>query len=94
MDNACKYGDSQVLVSATGTGRKLILTVEDDGPGIPPELHDDIVQRGARADSSRPGQGIGLAVADDIATSYGGSMELSQSSLGGSCITLRFHAQD
>lgn len=90
MENACKYGHKQIKVSATGRGVSLAIAVEDDGPGIPTALRERILQRGARADNSAPGQGIGLAVAMDIAASYGGSIHVGQSPLGGAQISVTF----
>lgn len=90
MDNACKYGASRVRVNASQAGDQLVVDVEDDGPGIPQHLRDVILARGVRADSVSPGQGIGLAVAADIAASYNGSLVIRDSELGGAGISVRF----
>ncbi|MGB5626924.1 MAG: ATP-binding protein, partial [Woeseiaceae bacterium] len=55
----------------------------DDGPGIPKEAADALLQRGMRLDESTPGHGIGLAVVKDIARSYGGQLSINTSDLGG-----------
>ena len=68
---------------------KLTLSVEDDGPGIPPADIERILQRGARADQSTPGQGIGLAVVASIVQAYGGEVAIGRSTLGGAGITIR-----
>ncbi|MBE9539551.1 MAG: hypothetical protein IMF06_10740 [Proteobacteria bacterium] len=84
MDNACKYGRRRVRIKATGGGaRPLMLTVEDDGDGIPVGLRKGILKRGMRADNRQSGHGIGLAVATDLVDSYGGSLQLAESLLGG-----------
>ena len=84
MDNACKYGRQHVRVTAIGGGTKpLLITVDDDGSGIPEQLRKAILQRGSRADSQQSGHGIGLAVATDLAESYLGSLLLTESILGG-----------
>ena len=83
MDNACKYGVASVRVTGTGTGEHLVLIVEDDGHGIDAALAEAVLERGARADTLREGQGIGLAVAADITRSYGGSLGIAKSDLGG-----------
>jgi two-component system, OmpR family, sensor histidine kinase PhoQ len=90
MDNACKYGASKVRISALTANNGLELSVEDDGPGIPAQLREDILARGARADSSSTGQGIGLAVAADIASSCNGIIEIGESELGGTKATASF----
>ena len=61
----------------------LELIIGDDGPGIAPELQSEILQRGARADTAQTGQGIGLSMAAEIISGYGGSLSLGSSHLGG-----------
>ena len=61
----------------------MVLTVSDDGPGIPKDAADALLQRGMRLDESTPGHGIGLAVVKDIARSYGGQLSINTSDLGG-----------
>ncbi|MFT4614146.1 MAG: two-component system sensor histidine kinase PhoQ [Bacteroidia bacterium] len=90
LDNACKYCDTQVRISGQGQGGGMRLCVEDDGNGIEPELADAILKRGVRADSTRQGQGIGLAVAEDIARSYKGRLKIDNSPLGGARVRLLF----
>jgi len=84
MDNACKYGRELVRVCVSGGGASpLLITVEDDGDGIPESMRKAIFRRGVRADSQQTGHGIGLAVAADLAESYMGTLELAQSCMGG-----------
>ena len=88
LDNACKWAQRRVSVGAhqqdRPEGQALIITVEDDGPGIAPELRAAVLGRGVRVDTSVPGQGIGLAVARDIVAAYGGDIEIDASpTLGG-----------
>ena len=83
MDNACKWAKERVLVTLE-QGEKLTLRVEDDGPGCPGDLLDDLLRRGVRVDESRAGHGLGLAIARDVVTSYGGEIQLGRSAaLGG-----------
>lgn len=64
------------------------MVVEDDGPGIPGEAREALLQRGMRLDENAPGHGIGLAVVKDIAASYGGNIAISGSALGGAKISV------
>lgn len=82
IDNAFKYGDSKVLVQATETPTEsenrtgLKVSISNDGLTIPDSLIRQVSSRGVRADQSRPGQGIGLAVVSDIVKSYGGTLDI------------------
>jgi len=83
MDNACKWAKERVLVTLE-QGEKLTLRVEDDGPGCPGDLLDELLRRGVRVDEARAGHGLGLAIARDVVTSYGGEIMLGRSAaLGG-----------
>jgi len=59
------------------------MRVDDDGPGIPDAAVEELLNRGTRLDESTPGHGIGLAIVKDIARSYGGTIEITRSKLGG-----------
>lgn len=85
IDNAFKYGDSRVQVQVEQAGGVLRIAVSDDGQGVAPRQRQVILQRGARLDTQAPGQGIGLAVALDIVSSYDGELEVRESELGGAC---------
>ena len=92
LDNACKWcaGRVEIRISPSGDAQTIaggmLLTVEDDGPGIPEEAADVLLQRGTRLDESTPGHGIGLAIVKDIARSYGGELTIGRSVLGGAAI--------
>ena len=83
LDNACKWGRTQVLVSATPSDTSIIIDVDDDGPGLEAEKREAVLQRGVRADEAAPGSGLGLAIVRDLSDLYGGSIELRSSPLGG-----------
>lgn len=84
MENACKWSAGKVRVTAEpGDGQSLMVAVEDDGAGLPPERRDEVLKRGARLDEKTPGSGLGLAIVHDLARAYGGSLRLDISALGG-----------
>ena len=90
LDNAFKWCRAQVRLTGRSSRAGLMLLVEDDGPGIPPEQAARLLERGARADESVPGHGIGLAVVREICEAYGGRLEIDASELGGAAVQLRF----
>lgn len=89
LDNACKWCRDRIRLTARRQEAALELTVEDDGPGMDPTLAERLLERGARADESVPGHGIGLAMVRDIAAAYAGRIEVARSALGGAAITVR-----
>ena len=89
IDNACKWCRNTVYVSATGEDEHVRLRIEDDGPGIKDTDVARVFTRGARADESVPGHGIGLAVVREIVEAYGGHSRIGTSSLGGALIELQ-----
>ena len=68
---------------------RLVLCVEDDGPGIPDDQAQRVRARGARADAATPGHGLGLAVVQEFADLYEGELVMSRSSLGGAAVEVR-----
>ena len=79
LDNACKAAKHQVLLSVETTASELIITVEDDGPGLTAAQQALIFERGARADTYQQGHGIGLAIVSDLVNSYQGKLTVSDS---------------
>jgi two-component system, OmpR family, sensor histidine kinase PhoQ len=88
LDNAFKWCRSEVHVQGNVENGILVLAIEDDGPGIPPQDAERLLARGARADEAIPGQGIGLAVAREICDAYGGRLTVERSALGGARLCL------
>ena len=85
VDNACKHagaGGAVEVTVAVGGGR-VVLTVDDSGPGIP-EAHRELVfDRFHRADPSPGGTGLGLAIADAVVHATSGTWSLGSAPLGG-----------
>ena len=88
LENAYRLCLHQVRISLQHVDEQLILSVEDDGPGVPADQRARILRRGERLDAQHPGQGIGLAVVKDIIDSYGGELRLDDSDLGGAAFRL------
>jgi two-component system, OmpR family, osmolarity sensor histidine kinase EnvZ len=92
VTNAARHGD-KIALSAIVDGRFLLLHVDDDGPGIPPERREDVFKPFFRLDEARNidegGSGLGLAIARDIARSHGGDVMLLDSPMGGLRATVR-----
>jgi signal transduction histidine kinase len=83
LDNAVKYSadaaGGEVVVSLHKDGENAVLSVSDEGPGIPADKYKEAVRRFARLDESRskPGTGLGLSMVEAVAALHGGSLELS-----------------
>ena len=89
LDNACKWGRSQVRVASSLGEGFVTITVDDDGAGLPASMREAVLQRGVRADESSPGFGFGLAIVQDLATLYGGAIALREAGMGGVRAELR-----
>lgn len=83
LDNAAKWANQKIHVRLLA-GDELVLTVEDDGPGIASEQREILLARGQKLDENQPGHGLGLAIVNDIVRQYGGELRLEDSPrLGG-----------
>jgi signal transduction histidine kinase len=89
LDNACKWAKSRVRIQSVEENGAVVLTVDDDGPGLPPSMRDRVLQRGVRADEAAPGSGLGLAIVRDLAELYEGTISLENSPTGGLRARLR-----
>jgi two-component system sensor histidine kinase PhoQ len=92
LDNACKWCRNTVRVSVEQDGG-LVITVEDDGPGVDEGEARQLLQRGVRADQTVPGHGIGLAVVRDIVAAYQGEIAIGRSPLGGAAVRVALPAR-
>jgi signal transduction histidine kinase len=89
-DNAFKWASSRVRVTiALETrnmerhARRLLISVDDDGPGLTAEQRAQGIKRGRRLDESKPGSGLGHSIVADLAQSYRGHFRLEKADLGG-----------
>lgn len=89
LDNAAKWAEAQVEIRVEATTTGWSLTVSDDGPGFP-EAAEALLQKGVRADTRKPGQGIGLSVVTEIVTAYEAELSLGLAKLGGAEVRIVF----
>ena len=86
VSNAARFGEA-ITITGHRDHRYMTITVDDDGPGIPPNRRDDVFKPFLRLDDARnqdvAGSGLGLAIARDIARSHGGDVMLGDSPMGG-----------
>jgi two-component system osmolarity sensor histidine kinase EnvZ len=94
VSNAARFADA-IAIGGRRDHRWLTITVDDDGPGIPIKLREEVFKPFLRLDDARNqdegagGTGLGLAIARDIARSHGGDITLGDSPLGGLRATVR-----
>ncbi|MFP4148557.1 MAG: ATP-binding protein [Nitriliruptoraceae bacterium] len=91
VDNALRHGqhDVHVVVTlATDEDGTTVLTVDDDGPGIDPADRARVLERFERGRTAAPGSGLGLALVAQQARLHAGSVELSDSPLGGTRVRM------
>ncbi len=94
LDNAYKWCNNCVVMSIkkdialNGAVRGIQIKVWDDGPGIPTDKMEQVLQRGTRADVGTEGHGIGLAIVDTIVQLYGGRVKIEAGPLGGAMVSV------
>jgi two-component system sensor histidine kinase KdpD len=80
LENAAKYSppDSTITISAGTDNRNVIVTINDEGPGIPADMHEKVFEKFVRlGDVKHDGMGLGLAIARGIVEAQGGTIEIS-----------------
>ncbi|PZO81685.1 MAG: histidine kinase [Mesorhizobium amorphae] len=98
LENAAKWAERAVRVSVAPVegedGRRILVAIEDDGPGIPDDRAREALLRGRRLDETKPGSGLGLAIVAELVKEYGGLLKLERSELGGLKATVRLRSVD
>ncbi|HNR91109.1 MAG TPA: ATP-binding protein [Dokdonella sp.] len=96
LENAFKWARHRVLLSARPHQEEgsrwpsLEISIEDDGPGIPDDRIEHVLQRGVRGDERVQGHGIGLSIVQDIVRAYRGTLRVTRSpTLGGARFDIR-----
>jgi two-component system osmolarity sensor histidine kinase EnvZ len=91
--NAWRHAAKNIRIEARRSPRFLTIHIDDDGPGIPENMRDEVFKPFFRLDEARnldaSGTGLGLAIVRDIARGHGGNVTLSDSPLGGLRATVR-----
>jgi two-component system, OmpR family, osmolarity sensor histidine kinase EnvZ len=86
VSNAARHANT-VAITGHRDHRYLTVTIDDDGPGIPANMREEVFKPFLRLDDARNqdegGTGLGLAIARDIARSHGGDITLGDSPMGG-----------
>jgi signal transduction histidine kinase len=95
LDNACRYAPAggAVRVSAGVQGGRVLLAVEDSGPGIPPAERSRLFDRFRRATDHPYGAGLGLAIADSVVRATGGRWRVDGSALGGALMEVSWRSR-
>lgn len=85
VDNACRYATAggNVRIAVVVAGSRVSLSVDDSGPGIPPEERPNLFDRFHRATDEGNGAGLGLAIADSVVRATGGDWRVGNADLGG-----------
>jgi signal transduction histidine kinase len=83
VDNAAKWADAEIRIRAARDGAMVLVKVEDDGPGVPPQALAELGKRGVRLDERVAGTGLGLAIVRELIEAYGGSLTLANREEGG-----------
>jgi signal transduction histidine kinase len=76
VGNARAHARSRIDIAVFAEARSIVLTVEDDGPGIPSELRERVFDRFFKARPDSPGSGLGLAICRHVAKRHGGTLTL------------------
>jgi signal transduction histidine kinase len=96
-ENAARHAVSRVDIVLAERGDEAVLTVDDDGPGIPESERARVLQRFVRLDEARSrdegGSGLGLSIVDEVVRAHGGSVSIEQSPLGGARIQVTLPVQ-
>ncbi len=96
-DNAARHASSRIAIAVAERGGDVLLTVDDDGPGIPESERARVLERFVRIDEARSrddgGSGLGLAIVDEVVRAHGGAVSISRSPLGGARIGVTLPAE-
>ena len=96
-ENAARHSSERVDITLVERGSEVVLTVDDDGPGIPESERVRVLQRFVRLDEARSrdegGSGLGLSIVDEVVRAHGGSVSIGRSPLGGARVQITLPVQ-
>lgn len=96
-ENAARHASQRVDITLAERGSQVVLTVDDDGPGIPAAERERVLRRFVRLDEARSrdegGSGLGLSIVDEVVRAHGGSVSIEQSPIGGARIQITLPVQ-
>ncbi|MET9272067.1 HAMP domain-containing sensor histidine kinase [Kribbella sp. NPDC003557] len=97
-ENAARYARGRIAFGLVEADGLVVLSVSDDGPGIPPAERDRVFERFVRVGEDRSradgGSGLGLAIVAQVARTHGGNVQVARSLLGGATLEVRLPAAD
>lgn len=88
IENAYKWAQKRIVINARIKENTVLLSVEDDGPGMTEEECAWVINRGQRLDEQAPGHGLGMNIVSEMARVYQGELQLTRSDLGGLAATV------
>ena len=92
LRNAVRYARSRVTLSVVRSGPRTVISVDDDGPGVPAAERERLFEPFTRLEGSRGresgGVGLGLAIVKSVAEWHGGEAHISDSPLGGARVSI------
>ena len=96
-ENAARHAASRIAIAVAERGGDVLLTVDDDGPGIEESERARVLERFVRLDEARSrddgGSGLGLAIVDEVVRAHGGAVSISRSPLGGAHVEVTLPAE-
>lgn len=97
-DNAARHASSSIRLAVRQANGKVVMQIDDDGPGVPADKRNFVFERFSRLDGARArnhgGAGLGLAIVAEIAAAHGGKVAVTEAPLGGARFEVVFPVRD
>lgn len=82
LENAVRHAETRIVAGIGSVGDRVVITIRDDGPGVPEAQLAHMIRRGVRLDQSGDGHGIGLAIVSEIIAAAGGDLDFGDAAPG------------